>query len=323
MDEKSIEGNDLEHAIVSTIAYYDLFEYPLTLLELWQYLIAPAPASVTPGDIAEALEESALLTEHIQSDHGFYFLKGREGILRVRRDRSTIAVRKIRCARAFARLAAAVPFVRFIGVCNTVGLRHASEESDIDFLVIAQGGALWLVRACTTTLAHLLGVRPHQRGRMKDTMCLSFFLSDAAFNLESSALPERGGVHDVYLAAWTGHITPLFDERDTFSRLHDANRWTSVHRPNMHAIQPPHSAMVQLWPIARWIKRLGEVVLSPLLSFFEDASRTWQLSILPRELKELMNRDTRVVLRDTMLKLHHNDRREEIRSAWVEKIQSL
>lgn len=48
-----------------------------------------------------------------------------------------------------------------------------------------------------------------------------------------------------------------------------------------------------------------------------------QLKILPKKLKDLVNQDTRVVLTDQVLKFHDNDRRKIYRDLWERKVTAM
>ena len=75
----------LRNSILATIAYYDCLDRPLTLVEVYQYLINPGRISRINGgigninlnDIAAELDK---LTDSgiISSKNGFYFLNGRD-----------------------------------------------------------------------------------------------------------------------------------------------------------------------------------------------------------------------------------------------------
>ena len=58
---------NLEKNLLKTLAFFDIFDYPLTLMEIYKYL--PYEPII---EIKQALGES----DKIQSKLGFYFLAG-------------------------------------------------------------------------------------------------------------------------------------------------------------------------------------------------------------------------------------------------------
>lgn len=323
MERVSIDETELERVLCATVAYYDLFEYPLTALELWQYAIAPRADEFSLGDIHRLLDESAVLGEKLGHDSGFYFLTGRSSICKTRRERSTLAVQKMKKAKRVALLLAAVPFVRFVAVCNTLGLRHASKESDIDLVLGARRGTLWIVRAASLLLMRSLGLRPRQRGIVRDTICICFFLSTDRLDLARIALPQKDGIGDVYTAGWIQHLVPLVDEEEVLERLVSNNAWARAIRPHLQSVIPASHCAVGILRSIRFVRSGIEWVLAPFIAPLERFAQSTQLTHLPPPLKSLLNTDTRVWADDSLLKFHPTDRRDYFRQEWMKRCNAL
>ncbi|OGL66920.1 hypothetical protein A2856_00230 [Candidatus Uhrbacteria bacterium RIFCSPHIGHO2_01_FULL_63_20] len=78
--------------------------------------------------------------------------------------------------------------------------------------------------------------------------------------------------------------------------------------------------------LAVWERSLMPVAdgnVQAIGTWFERFAKAFQLRRLPAPLAALMNRDTRVVVDDTMLKFHENDRRAEYRDRWMALCRSL
>ena len=69
-----------QQAILEALAYSDIFEYPLRLNELYRYL----PMRAEVDDLSTALES---LKGQVGEKDGFYFLRDREEIVKLRRER--------------------------------------------------------------------------------------------------------------------------------------------------------------------------------------------------------------------------------------------
>ena len=59
------------------------------------------------------------------------------------------------------------------------------------------------------------------------------------------------------------------------------------------------------------------------LDSLEKAAKKFQMKILPAALKELMNKDTRVIINDSILKLYLTDRRAEFMEKYEAKLRTL
>ena len=65
--------NELENAILKTLAFFDIFDYPLTLVEIYKWLYLPdSKNKYQLSDILDVLE-SGILEMRIERQNGFYF----------------------------------------------------------------------------------------------------------------------------------------------------------------------------------------------------------------------------------------------------------
>ena len=220
--------NDLERSVLAAIAWFDLFDYPLTGWEVGKWLLViPAPYRSTGraptgiqkeyenrggsfgvfsgsrnkfGMTVEASESVFEKLEHLvregklERKWGYYFLPGREEIIETRQRRYLLAREKFERARRVARWLRCVPFVRLVAVCNTLGYSNAAEESDIDLFLIVAPGKIWTVRGLCLVLLKLFHLRPllvrfgALREERKDRIDLSFFITLDALDISALAL---------------------------------------------------------------------------------------------------------------------------------------
>ena len=96
----------IEEAIVKTIAFFDLFDYPLTIFELWQY----CSIQCTLLEIQKILASNLLAK--IQNKNGFYFMAGREEIIETRLRRYNITDKKYKRAILISRIFKIIPWIK-------------------------------------------------------------------------------------------------------------------------------------------------------------------------------------------------------------------
>lgn len=312
----------LHHSILAVLAYADLFDTPLTVEEIWRNLFFPAQKNISFFDVMDALDSDNLRLR-VDSRGGCYFLKGRQACVDLRLQRYTIAERKYRKAKKVARILAVLPFVRMVCACNTLGWNNARDESDIDFFIIAQHSHLWLARLLCAGLMQLCGLRPRKE-RMRDAVCLSFFASDGALDFFPLFLKERDSVPDVYFLYWIPHCVPIYDSSDRYEYFWRANRKTVLSAlPYACSYDTNVRRRVRIWGIQKAVKIFFEWCICVFGSLPERMARALQMRALPRYLSEIVNKDTRVVMSDRIMKFHPNDRREEIRTRFIEKLKEL
>lgn len=304
----------LERAILKTLIFFDIFEYPLTDTEVWKFLFSEERGrSYTVFMIRDCLASSPFLKARISCGEGLIHLLRRDQLRMRRRERSIYSYRKYIRTKRFVSLLARIPFVRMVCVCNTLGLNVARDESDIDLFIVASAGHVWTARFLCAGLAHVLNLRP-RKGHERDTFCLSFFISDSALDL--SSLQLDGWNPDVYLASWIVWCVPLYDD-GVYDRFFQENAWIVNVLPNALPYEPIPQRRITLSPIMQSIKHTSEVFILCFGRAVERAVRSLQLRILPAAIREHINTGTGVIVSDRVLKFHISDKRKEIRQKFL------
>lgn len=306
----------LEAAILSTLAYFDVFEYPLTAVEAWKWCYVQRPeasdqrSAASLGQVFDTLDR--LRREgRVGSRHGFWFLPRRDALVETRMVRSTIAEAKFERAKRLVRILRFFPFVRTICVCNSLAYGNARRESDIDFFILTAPRRTWSARFFTTAFLKLLRLRP-TRGKTRDRFCLSFFVATDAPSLDVFKRDSE----DPYLVFWVSQLVPMYDEA-AFEAFWRTNAWIRERLPNALAVAPTSRRKIRpAGGVKRGIEFLARLVPERFL-------RAIQEGILPSHLRELANRDTRVVITDSVLKFHDNDRREAYAKMFTERLTAM
>lgn len=283
--------NSLEKAIVKEIAFFDLFDYPLTAYEIWENLGQQHSLEY----ILSTLEDSSSL---IAEKNGFYFLSGRREIIITRQKRYNYSYRKIKIARRFASLFSILPFIRMIAVANSLGQYNLRDGSDIDFFIISAPRRLWLSRLYCTGLAKILNCRPTIKTK-KDKICLSFYLAED--HLDISNLHLSGS--DPYFDHWRQNLILLYNKNKTSERFLEANGLTEKNKRDSFAgclFRP-----------------------SFFFSLLENIAKKIQLKIMPSALAAAMNNSDGVVINDSILKLYREDRRRNYAEKYGKKINEI
>jgi hypothetical protein len=305
-NDKNIE-KETNKAIIEVVAFFDLFDYPLAESELWRYCGVECGSE----DLKSALSNGGVLGGMIESLDGFYFLAGRREIIKTRQERRGYAERKIKKAARLSKLFKLIPWIKMIAVGNMIGDDNLKDESDIDLFIITEPERIWLARFFCAGLSQLLGLRPKENNT-RDKICLSFFASEEAMDLEKLML-ERGG--DIYFIYWLAGLRPVYNKTGTYEKFMEANGWIKNYLPNR---QVENNVKNNLSSNKLFKHRRN--IFNPLCGRLERKAKSAQLELLPDNLKKIMNKDTRVVVNDKILKLHSNDRREEYLLKWIKRV---
>ncbi|MBI4133733.1 hypothetical protein HY478_03900 [Candidatus Uhrbacteria bacterium] len=298
----------MREAILRTLAYFDIVDYPLSGFEIWKLLRRDEPCSY--GELIRELSSPAL-AEVVERADGFWFLRGRVATVALRQERYRIAERKYRRVRRALGFLRLIPSIRMVAICNTLAWSHSHDDADIDLFVVTKPGALWWSRLLAVSPFALFALRP-QHTRARDLFCFSFFATERALDLASvKILPD-----DPYLLYWIASLVPLYDPDGLIEALWDANQWMAQILPNAYAVRP--SARRRVSSLLRIPAGLDDGH-GPL----ESMARAIQLAHLPRELRTIMNLDERVIVTDELLKFHENDRRKEFHKQYAERCGAL
>jgi hypothetical protein len=282
--------DDLVKAIKRLIAFFDLFEYPLSPLEMWHYL----DQRFSLGEIMIALEQ---LPPTITQENGFYFLTGRQETLKTRQQRYNYSQRKLRIAKRFSRLFILFPFVKAVTIANSLGAYNLRDGSDIDFFIITAPRRAWLSRLFCAGLAKLFNRRP-SAGNKKDKLCLSFYVDAEHLNMSRLHLP----VFDPYFFYWQRSLVLLYNKDKHYQKFLAANALL----PNLTEVKTAQP---------KKLTRLGD--------YLEKMVKQWQLKIMPVNLLSQSQIGEGVVLEEGIIKLYLLDRRQEFLKKYEEKIESL
>ncbi len=213
----------LEWAILRTVSYADVFDYPLKTDEIWRDLIE---VKTSEAEVVGTLASSRPLSTRISCHNGYYTLPGRHQLVEKRQQREVTSARLWIKARHYGGLLAGLPFVRMVAVTGALAVNNATEGDDIDYLVVTEPGRLWLARAFTVLLVK-------QGARKGDLICPNYFLSTSAL-----ALPER----DLFTAHELAQMVPLAGS-DIYRRLLDQNSWAWEYLPNRLSHQPESASI--------------------------------------------------------------------------------
>lgn len=312
-----MQSNPLEQAILRTVLYFDIFEYPLTATEIWKYLYRPElPESERDlMTIIEVLQRSDYLRERLTLVEGFYCRRGRESIIPERKRKNDRVDHQMRKTLRMVRWLRIFPWVRMIGIISSLPLGNVKQGSDIDLFIVAKKDTIWLTRLWVAGFLKILRQRPDTKEK-KDRFCLSFFVTEDALDVSRASFGHDDIVFQYYILS----IMPLYDPTRIYERFLEANAWLKKYVPNGFFPQIPVKQVGR----PRWLALLHWFIDSATWPFFNGRLSDWycnlQLRILPQNLKAIANIDTRVIISDQMLKFHDKDNRHQILKEWHERI---
>jgi hypothetical protein len=226
-----------ESCILKTLAYFSIFEYPLTKDELKRYLHPSA-------DIGSFERALAHLAENriIYKIEELYLLKDDVALVKRRRDGNRRAEQLVPKAMKIGRFLSRFPYVRGMGISGSLSKMYAHDKADFDFFIITTANRLWIAR----TIMHLFKKFTFLTGR-QHYYCMNYYLDEKALKLRDQ---------NIYTAVEAITLLPVSGEA-----LHDffaANNWVS----EWFAEYPLTIRCQQHRVGGSWIKRVMEWMLN-------------------------------------------------------------
>lgn len=257
-------------ATLATVVYADIFDYPLTRGELHRWMILST--------------SRPMLTKRIDTAGGYFFLKGRSALVKLRARRKLYQEEKWNIARRAARLLSLIPTMQLIGVTGGLAMNNARREDDIDLFLIVSGGTLWISRLLTTLLMDVFSMRRHPHDvRVRNKVCLNMFVTEQGMTVSK-------GERDCFAAHEVLQMKPVWEKAGVYQRFLQANSWVKEFLPNawketyhrarsrrsgmqiLRLLEPP-ARNIQLWYMRGG--RTNEVITDTALRFHPKDARVW------------------------------------------------
>jgi hypothetical protein len=202
-------GMTLSKYLYATVAYADVFDYPLTGDDLYYWSIKKSPRkNFRSGKISGVSKSTYLL-----------FLKGRQSIVSTYEERKVASRKKWEKARTAAKWLQYIPTVFLVGVTGGLAVNNASPDDDIDLFFITAKGTIWISRLLVVMFLDILGIRRKPNDtRVKNKICVNMFMSEEGMGMVKH---ER----DLYTAHEVLQMEPLWSRKNTYWRFLQANEW--------------------------------------------------------------------------------------------------
>lgn len=202
----------IKENILETLAYFDLFDYPLSKAETFLFL----KTKYRYEAFDEALQ-SLLNNGFIHQFDKFYTLRNDHYLVVRRSEGNKKAADMIKIAEKVGGLLIRFPFVRGVAISGSLSKNYADDNSDIDLFIITAKNKLWIARTimhCFKKLTFLIN--------KEHLFCMNYYIDEAQLEIAEK---------NVYTAIEVATLMPL--QGDTvFERFYSSNTWIRQYLPN-------------------------------------------------------------------------------------------
>ena len=206
----------IEQAVLKTLAYRSVFNYPLTLKGVRRWLITDRTPAL--DKIASALN-NLVKQEILGRQQGYYFLAGEENSIAQRQIKVKESLVKLGLARQVFSKISFLPTVKVVALTGAVAAGNAAADDDIDIMVICAQNSLWITRLILVLWLNIVGRRRKPKDKSyKDKICLNLFL-------DTTKLFLADGKRSLYSAYEILQARPLIDKNHSWLDFLKANDW--------------------------------------------------------------------------------------------------
>lgn len=207
-----------QQAILKTLLYSSLFDYPLTREEIYNFLIG---LKISKKECYQLLKNSKL---PIEFDEGFFFLRGKGNSVKKRKRREKISLEKFKKAEKIIKKISLIPTVKLIGISGTLAMLNSEKDDDIDLFIIADKNLVWLTRVLAALLLVFLGVYRTRNSKVNaDKICLNLLLDEENLKFKDENLFTA---HEIM------QLIPIFERGGTYQKFIKQNNWIKKFLPN-------------------------------------------------------------------------------------------
>ncbi len=203
---------EIKDDILASLAYFDIFNYPLTSGEIFLFL----KNKYEQPEFDMALK-CLVGNRHIFQFGGFYSLKDDYAVIDRRIKGNKKAAELISIAEKVSDWLIKFPYVRGIAISGSLSKNFADDNSDIDLFIITAKNRLWIAR----TLMHLFKKLTYLVNK-QDYFCMNYYVDEEQLEIVEKTL---------YTAIEIVTLIPLQGD-NVIERFYAANTWTRNYLPN-------------------------------------------------------------------------------------------
>lgn len=303
---------NLEKAILSTIMYFDIFNFPLTSFEIWKNLYSQNKYKLK--EVMDCLDDSDFLKLKLNQKDSFYFLQDRDFIVEKRKNNYLQSYKKYKNGIKFINFISNFHFIKAVFIANSMSIDNARNDSDIDLFVITRKNRIWLARMILVLIAQILNLRPTEKSK-KDKICLTIFLDEKNLNLKKVC-----SENDIYYIYWINQVVPIFDPSNIYSKFISENSWSREKIANIFEYNTGYKRFIENNLYKKIIRKITKIFSRNL---FNKISKKIEMKMFPSDIQKIIKeRNTEdVYIDDTMIKLHNNNNRKHFQKLFLERIK--
>ena len=203
--------NSTRQNILNTLAYFDIFHYPLAKEEVLLFHAGISTQSIINNTLDILCEEGIVF----KLDE-FYSIQNNISLAQRRHKGNTFAFEQMKTAHRAAKILSKFPYVRGLAISGSLSKNYADESTDVDFFIITSPNRLWVARS----LMHLFYKLIFFTGRQR-WFCMNYYVDEAGLEIEEK---------NIFTAIEIATLLPMYG-KPVLDNFILANAWIKDHYP--------------------------------------------------------------------------------------------
>lgn len=289
--DAAAKTSQIKAAVFELVAYFSLFDIPISMERLVDFLPLKANHLAVSAAIRELITDKKVV--RIGDEYGL-----KRHTYSDRKTQLKLQQHLLNRAENIGGLLGRIPFVKAVVVVNSVAFGDVTPKSDIDLLIVTTPGRIFLASRFITAILRMDRAR-HSEGGGVD---LDMLLTVRGVQLDRDIMRRP----DPHLRYWLLTARPVYGEK-RWAEILQSSAYFRDKAPNM--LWPRGSKTIDRWSW-RWLDALDD--------------RRYR-RYLKRNSETVDHRDTRcfIRIRPDIINIHLNDKSEEIAARWEKLCQKL
>src|SRR3990167_9385111 len=201
----------LAKSILATLAYHDIFDYPLTADQIHRYLIRGKTSLKAVDKILATLLKQKKIIQYSSSESSLiesnsittldvarriekfstgsnsnilFALFGRQNLFPLRIRREKYSKSKFKRTHFFAKVLKIIPTLKLVAISGALAMQNSHNNDDIDLVLVTSRGTLWTTRFFASILL-MPYKRDPQGAKVSNRACLNVFLDESDLDRKS------------------------------------------------------------------------------------------------------------------------------------------
>lgn len=267
--------SSLSKNIIKTLAYYDIFSYPLKAEEIYHNL---SVNHCSPDDIVAELEKLCN-KKLVFKLNDFYLLQNNHQLVSRRLKGNNLCNKKISSAIRMSRFISKFPYVRAIFLTGSISKGYMDKESDVDYLIITKPGRLWVSKLFLTLFKKIFLLNSRK------VFCINYYIDYEHLEIEEK---------NVFTATEIVTLMPIFGKK-YYDEFYSKNIWVKEYFPNF----PKRTNNVIDNKISRLQKSIELLLNNKLGDKLDDIAMRLFLKVIRKKFNHFEEKDFAIAFKTT------------------------